>query len=71
MSKQYGVKMTLPKLSTFRRENLLGGDFSAERWFDSEAARQKFLDSYQGDFLYYRIGDRPRYKYELVEKHAR
>lgn len=68
MSKQYGVKMTLPKHSTFGRENLLGDDFKAERWFDSLEARQKFLDSYQQDFIYYRIGDRPRYKYELIEK---
>ncbi|GGZ99910.1 hypothetical protein DC083_08680 [Ignatzschineria ureiclastica] len=68
MSKQYGVKMTLPQLATFRRENLLGENFSAERWFNSEAERQRFLDSYQKDFLYYREGDRPRYEYTLLEK---
>ncbi|MHC5226467.1 hypothetical protein [Ignatzschineria sp. LJL83] len=68
MSKQYGVKMTLPKHSTFLRDNLLGADFNAERWFDSLEARQKFLDSYQQDFIYYRVGDRPRYEYELIEK---
>lgn len=68
MSKQYGVKMTLPQLSTFRRENLLGDNLSAERWFNSEAERQQFLDSYQKDFLYYRVGDRPRYEYTLIEK---
>lgn len=68
MSKQYGVKMTLPKHSTFSRDNLLGNNFSAERWFDSSEARQQFLDSYQQEFIYYRTGDRPRYTYELIEK---
>ncbi|PWD82806.1 hypothetical protein [Ignatzschineria cameli] len=68
MSKQYGVRMTLPPHATFMRENLLGPDFKAERWFESEEARQKFLDSYQKDFIYYRVGDRPRYQYELIEK---
>ncbi len=68
MRAQFGVKMTLPKGSTFLRDNLLGPDFKAERWFDTEAERQRFLDSYQQDFRYYRVGDRPRYEYELIQK---
>lgn len=68
MSKQFGVRMTLPKHATFQRDNLLGPDFKAERWFNSKTERQNFLDSYQNDFIYYRIGDRPHYEYELIEK---
>lgn len=68
MSKQYGVRLTLPKNATFKRDNLLGADFKAERWFETEAERQKFLDAYQNDFIYYRVGDRPHYEYELIDK---
>ncbi len=68
MDKKFGVKMTLPKGATFCRDNLLGENFAAERWFRTKSERQQFLDSYQKDFRYYRVGDRPRYLYELVER---
>ncbi len=68
MEKKYGVRMTLPEHDPMRKANLLGDDFAAERWFSTEEARNKFLKSYQEDFIYYRIGDRPRYEYELINR---
>lgn len=68
MEKKFGVKMTLPEHDPMRRANLLGDDFAAERWFATEEERQAFLESYRGDFIYYRIGDRPRYEYELINR---
>lgn len=66
--KEYGAKMTLPVGDTLRAAHLLGEDFSHTRWFPSLDARDLFLEKYNAQYLYYRLGDLTRYDYECVER---
>lgn len=68
MSQKYGVRMTLPENNPLNAEHLLGADFNAERWFDTEAERTAFLKSYQTPFIFYRKSDTATLHYQLLEK---
>ncbi|MGV6857745.1 MAG: hypothetical protein ACWA5X_02115 [bacterium] len=39
MSKQYGIRITLPENSTMSMDHLLGKNWESYRWFDDEASR--------------------------------
>ncbi len=66
--KKYGVIMQLPEGNPMSAEHLLGKDFEAERWFETKAERETFLNVYQHEFVYFRRGDIATLTYTLVDK---
>ena len=58
-AKQYGIRITLPPTDPLRAAHLLGEDWEAHRWFDSEEERDAVFRDMQRRIEYYRDGDNP------------
>jgi len=64
---QYGIKVTTPAGDTMNAPHLLGEDWQAVRWFDSEEARDEALADMQRQPPYYRSGDSPTVQLEKID----
>jgi len=60
----YGIRLTLPRGDTLSR--LIGADWQAFRWFDTELERDRALEQLQARHPFARPGDFPTYVYEKV-----
>ena len=65
--KPFGVKISHTRHNPRALAHILGNEFTAERWFETDEERQIFLKQYQENFIYYREGDQPSFRYELLE----
>jgi hypothetical protein len=66
--KKYGVKITMPEDDPMRAPHLLGPDWSAERWFETPAARDAWIENERQEHLYSRRGDVQSQNYEKIER---
>ena len=66
--KPYGIRVTLPARDTFAQ--LLGTDWERLHWYATAAERDRALDDMAAEHLYSRRGDRPRLRFEPVERSA-
>lgn len=67
-TKRFGIRCTLPPDDPMTAPHLLGPDWEAFRWFDTEAERDAFLADYSREHLYSRPGDTPSVIYAKVER---
>ena len=67
-SRRFGIRVELPDNDPMRAGHLLGEDWAAMRWFDSEEARDRAFDGMLNQPGYYRKGDSP--SVQLVENHV-
>jgi hypothetical protein len=58
-AKRYGIRITLPSTDPMRAAHLLGEDWEALRWFDSEEERDTVFQDMHRRIDYYRDGDIP------------
>ncbi len=55
--KRFGIRFTLPPGDTRAAPHLLGGNWQAFRWYDSEAERDRAYEELTRPLEYYRRGD--------------
>ncbi len=67
-AKQYGIRVTLPPNDPMRAPHLLGEDWEALRWFDSEEERDAVFEDMNRRIEYYRLGDSPSHILAKVER---
>lgn len=53
----FGLRLSLPAGDTF--DGILGSGWQKERWFRSEAERDRAIYELRKQHPYYRLGDRP------------
>lgn len=68
MKKRYGVKITMPQDDPLRAPHLLGSDWAAERWFDTAAERDDWIEEQLHEHPYSRRGDVVSQQYEKIER---
>ncbi len=66
--KRYGIRKTLAPDHPRRQSHLLGDDFEAFDWFETERERDQALRELQREHLYSRPGDVPRLVLEKVDR---
>lgn len=64
--RRYGIKITLPTGDPMALPHLIGPDWSAQRWYDSEAERDQAFELMQQEHLFSRRGDRPSQQLERI-----
>ena len=64
--KPFGIRLSLPPGDTLAR--LLGQDWEAFRWYETESQRDRALAEIRGKHAYARPGDFPTYVYEKVTR---
>lgn len=67
MSK-FGIRISMPSNDPMGAPHLLGQDWEAFQWFDTEAAREHAFIEMQRQPGYYRRGDSPSVILEKVEQ---
>lgn len=68
MKKKYGVRITLPEGDPMAAPHLLGSEWEATRWFETEDERDRWIEEAQHEHLYSRRGDIPTQRYEKIER---
>lgn len=66
--KRYGIRKTLAPDHPRRQSHLLGADFEAFDWFETERERDQVFRELQREHLYSRPGDVPRLVLEKVDR---
>ncbi len=67
-AKQYGIRITLPPTDPMRAPHLLGEDWEALRWYDSEEERDAAFEDMNRRIEYYRNGDSPSRILSKIER---
>lgn len=67
-TKRYGIRITLPPTDPMRAPHLLGEDWEALRWFDTEEERDAAFEDMNRRIEYYRNGDEPSQVLTKVER---
>jgi len=57
--KPFGIRVTMPPTDPMRAPHLLGEDWEAFRWFDTEEERDDAFGEMSRRVEYYRNGDYP------------
>lgn len=66
--KKYGIKIVMPGGDTLAAEHLLGEDWEAHRWYETEQQRDAALAEMERQPPYYREGDSPSVILKKVEQ---
>jgi hypothetical protein len=66
--KSFGIRVTMPPTDPMRKSHLLGEDWEAFRWFETEAERDTAFDNMDRDIVYYRDGDNPSQILSKIER---
>lgn len=66
--KRYGIRKTLAPDHPRRQSHLLGDDWEAYEWYETEREREQALRELQREHLYSRRGDVPRLVLERVDR---
>ena len=66
--KRFGIRCTLPPDDPMSAPHLLGPDWVAERWYETEQERDEALQDFAGVHLYSRRGDKPSVIYTKVSR---
>lgn len=65
---RFGIHCTLPPDDPMSAPHLLGPDWEAYRWYDSEQERNLAIQEFSREHLYSRRGDRPSVIYTKVTR---
>ncbi|HEV7164975.1 MAG TPA: hypothetical protein VGO35_06260 [Gammaproteobacteria bacterium] len=65
---RFGIHCTLPPDDPMSAPHLLGPDWEAYRWYDSEQERDLAIQDFSREHLYSRRGDRPSVIYTKVTR---
>lgn len=66
--KKYGIKIVMPGGDTMAADHLLGKDWAAHRWYETEQQRDTALLEMERQPPYYRKGDSPSVVLEKIER---
>lgn len=66
--KRYGIRITLPPGDPLRAAHLLGENWEAFRWFETQKARDNVLTDMQSQLAYNRRGDSPTQILEKIDE---
>ncbi|HEY3859111.1 MAG TPA: hypothetical protein VGM47_05800 [Gammaproteobacteria bacterium] len=66
--KRFGIRCTLPADDPMSAAHLLGPDWVAERWYDTEQERDEALEGFSNEHLYSRRGDKPSVIYTKISR---
>ena len=66
--KRYGIRCTLPPDDPMSAAHLLGPDWEAFRWYESEHERDEAIEEFAREHLYSRRGDKPSVIYAKVSR---
>lgn len=61
----WGLRLHLPEGDTF--SGILGEDWETVQWFSTEQARARRIRELEGQFVYYRKGDRATLRWETID----
>jgi len=64
--KRFGIRYTLPPDDPMAATHLLGPDWEAYRWYDSEQERDLAVEELSREHLYSRRGDKPSVIYTKI-----
>lgn len=64
--KRFGIRCTLPPDDPMAAPHLLGPDWEAYRWYDSEQERDLAVEEFSHEHLYSRRGDKPSVIYTKI-----
>lgn len=65
---RYGIQCTLPPDDPMSATHLLGPDWIAYRWYDTEQARDLDYADYSREHIYSRRGDKPSVIYTKISR---
>lgn len=68
--RQFGIRVTLTDDNPLRADHLLGSDWAAWHWFDTESEREKALGDMERRLPNYRDGDDPGQITTRVERES-
>ncbi|MDE2092159.1 MAG: hypothetical protein KGJ08_09720 [Gammaproteobacteria bacterium] len=66
--KRYGIRCSLAPDDPMSAPHLLGPDWTAYRWFDTEQQRDADYEDYSREHLYSRRGDKPSVIYTKINR---
>jgi len=66
--KRFGLRFNLPEGDPMRQPHLLGEDWEAYRWYDTEGEREQAYEAYRHEHEYSRRGDVPSLVITKVER---
>ncbi len=58
----------MPSTDPMRRSHLLGEDWEAFRWYETEAERDAAFENMSREIVYYRDGDKPSQILTKIER---
>lgn len=64
--KRFGIRCSLSPDDPMSAPHLLGPDWEAYRWYDSEQQRDSDYEQYSREHIYSRRGDRPSVIYTKI-----
>ncbi|HVA55337.1 MAG TPA: hypothetical protein VNI53_06020 [Gammaproteobacteria bacterium] len=66
--KHYGIRCSLALDDPMSAPHLLGPDWEAYRWFDTEQQRDADYEEYSREHIYSRRGDKPSVIYTKISR---
>jgi len=66
--KHYGIRCSLAPDDPMSAPHLLGPDWEAYRWFDTEQQRDADYEEYSREHIYSRRGDKPSVIYTKISR---
>ncbi|MHB8425977.1 MAG: hypothetical protein ACYDB9_12680 [Gammaproteobacteria bacterium] len=66
--KRYGIRCTLPLHDPMAAPHLLGPDWEACRWYDTEHDRDEAYEEFSREHLYSRRGDKASVIYTRISR---
>lgn len=66
--KHYGIHCSLPPDDPMSAPHLLGPDWEAYRWYDTEEERDRDFEDYRREHIYSRRGDKPSVIYAKIQR---
>lgn len=66
--KRYGIHCTLPPDDPLSAPHLLGPDWEAFRWYETEHERDEAIEEFSREHVYSRRGDKPSVIYSKVTR---
>ncbi|MGE5623927.1 MAG: hypothetical protein ACM3ZT_00045 [Bacillota bacterium] len=66
--KRYGIRCTLPADDPMSAAHLLGPDWEAFRWYETEHERDEAIEEFSREHLYSRRGDKPSVIYAKINR---
>lgn len=66
--KRYGIRLTLPEHDPMRAAHLLGPEWEACKWYETEKERDEAFVQMRREHMYSRRGDVPSMVAEKIEQ---